>query len=134
MTIALSVMATALALASLVVSVYALLTAHKLFHAAKVITQAGRAECAAVIENAQSQFKAAAAEVQTVKAEILTSNGPVEVLPGMPKPGMNLSRRSHALRLHRKGSSPEHIAASIDVPRQEVELLIKVHEIVLNNL
>jgi hypothetical protein len=47
---------------------------------------------------------------------------------------MNLTRRSHALRLHRKGSSPEHIAATVEVPRQEVDLLLKVHEIVLNNL
>jgi hypothetical protein len=129
MTIALAVMVTALALASLVVSVYALLTAHKLFHAAKVITHTVRAESAAVVETAQSRFNAMAQELQTVKSE-----APPEILPGMPKPGMNLSRRSLALRLHRKGSSPEHIAASIDVPRQEVELLIKVHEIVLNNL
>lgn len=129
MIIALAALVIALALASLAVSVYALLTAHKLFHASKVITQAVRSECAAVVETAQSRFNALALELQTVKSE-----APAEILPGIPKPGMNLSRRSHALRLHRKGSSPEHIAASIDVPRQEVELLIKVHEIVLNNL
>jgi hypothetical protein len=47
---------------------------------------------------------------------------------------MNLSRRSHALRLYRKGGTPEYIAASLAVPRQEIDLLIKVHEIGLNNL
>lgn len=47
---------------------------------------------------------------------------------------MNLTRRSQALRLHRKGDSSERIAAALEVPRQEIDLLIKVHEIVLNNL
>ena len=129
MMIALAAMVTALALASLVVSVYSLLTAHKLFHAAKVITQSVRAECAGVVETAKSHHDAIALELQTVK-----SPAPAESGPGTPKAGMNLTRRSHALRLHRTGSSPEHIAASLEVPRQEVELLLKVHEIVLNNL
>jgi hypothetical protein len=129
MIIALAALVTALALASLAVGVCALLTAHKLFHAAKKITEAVRAECAAIVETAQSQCNAVALELQTVR-----SQPPSEIVPGVPKPGMNLTRRSHALRLHRKGSSPEHIAATVEVPRQEVDLLLKVHEIVLNNL
>jgi hypothetical protein len=47
---------------------------------------------------------------------------------------MNVTRRSQALRLRRKGSSPEQIAAALEMPRQQVDLLLKVHEIVLNNL
>jgi transcriptional regulator len=47
---------------------------------------------------------------------------------------MNLTRRSQALRLRRKGDSPEQIAETLNMPRQEVSLLLKVHEIVLNNL
>jgi hypothetical protein len=118
-----------LALASLAVSVYALFNAHKLFHAAKIIAETARADCAAVAAAAQSQSNAIALELQTIK-----SQAPAGTLPGTAKAGMNLTRRSHALRLHRTGSSPEHIAASLEVPRQEVELLLKVHEIVLNNL
>jgi hypothetical protein len=129
MMIALAALVTALALASLAVSVYALFNAHKLFHAAKVITETVRAECAGIVATAQSQCSAIALELQAVK-----SHAPVETVPGTPRAGMNLTRRSHALRLHRTGSSPEHIAASLEVPRQEVELLLKVHEIVLNNL
>ena len=34
----------------------------------------------------------------------------------------------------RNGSSPEQIASALEVPRQEVDLLLKVHEMVLNNL
>lgn len=130
MMIVLAALVTALALASLAVSVYSLLTAHKLFHAAKVLTQSVRAECAGVVETAKSHHNAIALELQTVKSHA----SPIETVPGTPRAGMNLTRRSHALRLHRTGSSPEHIASSLEVPRQEVELLLKVHQIVLNNL
>jgi biopolymer transport protein ExbB/TolQ len=47
------------------------------------------------------------------------------------RPGVNLSKRSHALRLHRRGQTAEQIAAALNMPRQEVELLLKVHRIVL---
>jgi hypothetical protein len=48
--------------------------------------------------------------------------------------GINLSRRSQALRMYRKGEAPERIAEALQIPRQEVELLVKVHEIVLTNI
>jgi hypothetical protein len=53
---------------------------------------------------------------------------------GAPKSGFNLSKRSQALRMHRRGEAPEQIAASLDLPRQEVELLLKVHRIVIQNV
>jgi hypothetical protein len=133
MIIALAALVTALALVSLAVSVYSLFNAHRLFHAAQIITEGMRADGAAAataLAAAQSRFDAIALELQAMKSQ----TAPLEILPGTPKPGMNLTRRSHALRLHRRGSSPEHIAASIEAPRQEVELLLKVHEIALNNL
>ena len=43
-----------------------------------------------------------------------------------PKPALNLTSRSQALRMHRHGEPPERIAAALDVPRQEVDLLLKV--------
>ena len=52
----------------------------------------------------------------------------------VPKSGMNLSRRSQALRLYRRGEPAARIAAELGVPVQEVELLIKVHEIVLSTV
>jgi hypothetical protein len=54
--------------------------------------------------------------------------------PGIPKPGLNLSKRSHALRMHRRGEGAEQIAAALELPRQEVELLLKVHRIVLSSV
>jgi len=61
-------------------------------------------------------------------------------LPGVmtgstaPRSGFNLGKRTQALRLHRQGESAEKIAASLELPRQEVELLLKVHRIVLKNI
>jgi DNA-binding NarL/FixJ family response regulator len=129
MIVALAALVTALAMASLTVSFYALYRAHKLFHTGKMNASGIREECAAAIEAAQSRFNAVAEELKTMKSQT-----PIEILPGLPKPGMNLTRRSHALRLHRKGNTPAQIAAALEVPRQEVELLLKVHELVLNNL
>ena len=50
------------------------------------------------------------------------------------KPGLNLSKRSQALRMHRRGEAPAQIAAALNIPSQEVELLIKVQRIVLSNM
>src|ERR1035441_8736407 len=54
--------------------------------------------------------------------------------PVAPTPGLHLSNRSHALRMHRHGEGAEQIAAALDLPRQEVELLLKVHRIVLSSV
>lgn len=55
----------------------------------------------------------------------------MEALPaaGPPRPGMNVSRRIQVLRLFRQGERPEQIAAALGVPLNEVELLLKVHQI-----
>ncbi len=50
---------------------------------------------------------------------------------GGAKPGLNLSKRSQALRMHRRGDPPEQIAATLAVSRQEVDLLLKIHRIVM---
>ena len=54
--------------------------------------------------------------------------------PGGVRPALNLSKRSQALRMHRRGESPDRIASELDIPPQEVELLIKVQRIVLGSL
>jgi hypothetical protein len=53
--------------------------------------------------------------------------------PASPRAGLNLCKRSQALRMHRKGEPPDRIAAALEVPLQEVDLLIKVHRIVLSH-
>jgi hypothetical protein len=56
------------------------------------------------------------------------------LVPTIPRAGMNLNKRSQALRLHRQREQPEQIAAALELPQQEVELLIKVHQIVMANV
>ncbi|MBA3974785.1 MAG: hypothetical protein C0504_11285 [Candidatus Solibacter sp.] len=43
---------------------------------------------------------------------------------------MNLSKRTQALRMHRRGEPLEQIASVLGIPRREVELLIKVQNAV----
>jgi hypothetical protein len=47
-------------------------------------------------------------------------------------PALNVSRRSQALRLHRTGQSAEQIAQTLAIPANEVRLLLKVHQLVLD--
>ncbi len=53
---------------------------------------------------------------------------------GGPRIGLNLTKRAQALRMHRRGDPPEQIAALLEVPFQEVDLLLKVQRIVLTNI
>lgn len=64
----------------------------------------------------------------------LQKHPPVAAAPGLPRPGLNLNKRSSALRMHRHGEGAQQIAAALDLPRQEVDLLLKVHRIVLSNV
>ncbi|NWF84595.1 MAG: hypothetical protein HXY18_12275 [Bryobacteraceae bacterium] len=43
----------------------------------------------------------------------------------------HLHKRSLALRMHRHGETAEQIAATLNIPRNEVELLLKVHKTAL---
>ena len=81
------------------------------------------------IQSVRDSLEALAAQLHD-----LQNHPPVAAPPGLPKSGLNLSKRSHALRMHRHGEGAEQIAAALDLPRQEVELLLKVHRIVLSSV
>jgi hypothetical protein len=51
----------------------------------------------------------------------------VLVAPAPPKSGLNLNKRTQVIRMSRRGDQAETIAASLNLPRREVELLLKVH-------
>jgi hypothetical protein len=59
---------------------------------------------------------------------------PQTLIAAPPRVGLNLAKRSQALRLNRHGNSPPQIASTLEIPLQEVELLLKVERIVLSNL
>jgi hypothetical protein len=89
------------------------------------------------VRDAQTHFEegiqAMRQTVETLAAQVeeVQQQSRVMVAPGLPKLGLNLTRRSQALRMHRRGDSPDQIAATLEIPLQEVDLLIKVHRIVL---
>jgi hypothetical protein len=80
------------------------------------------------------------AEITELKSHILeleqTGNS---LASGTAAPGsaaatgnsVNNTLRSKVLKLHRLGQSPDRIAGSLRVPRGEVDLLVKVHKIVM---
>jgi hypothetical protein len=75
--------------------------------------------------------------VESLHAQLqdLRQQGPVMAFASPPpRAGLNLEKRSHALRMHRRGESTAQIAALLEIPLQEVELLLKVHTIVLRSI
>ena len=47
--------------------------------------------------------------------------------PCPPRSGLNLNKRSQVIRMSRRGEQAEKIAASLNLPQREVELLLKVY-------
>jgi hypothetical protein len=45
-----------------------------------------------------------------------------------PSASINLTKRSQALRMYRRGETAEQICAALQMPRNEVELLLKVQK------
>jgi len=52
----------------------------------------------------------------------------------IPAQPLNLTRRGQILRMRRRGEQTETIAAALAVPRNEVDLLIKVHDLALEQV
>lgn len=77
-------------------------------------------------ESATSELKAQLVELgaRVLDAEERTG---VLVPPTPPKSGLNLNKRSQAIRMSRHGEQADKIAATLNLPRQEVELLLKIH-------
>ena len=49
-------------------------------------------------------------------------------MPAMPGISINLTKRTQALRMYRRGDSSEQIASVLRMPRDEVDLLLKVQK------
>jgi hypothetical protein len=47
-------------------------------------------------------------------------------VPAPLRAGLNLNNRVHAMRMLRRGEEVSHIAAALGVPRQEIELMVRV--------
>lgn len=75
-----------------------------------------------------------ALDSQAAQLEDLQQQPQPAAVPAAPRAGLNLGRRTQVLRMHRNGDAPDRIAAALEVPLQEVDLLIKVHRIVIGTL
>ena len=87
-------------------------------------------ECEAV----RSEIAVLRQQVEHLTARLAEVEQNAEPVIPAPRPSFNLSKRSHVLRLARRGDSSSQIAASLEMPRQEVDLLLKVHQIVMKKL
>jgi hypothetical protein len=118
-----------LILCATAISVFAVHRAYCLLREMHARGHEKQTEGDAGIQSVRDSVEALAAQLHD-----LQNHPPVAPPPGLPKPGLNLSKRSHALRMHRHGEGAEQIAAALDLPRQEVELLLKVHRIVMSSV
>jgi len=85
------------------------------------------------LEGALSDTRAALESLQTDLREVENQTGML-VAPAPARSGLNLSRRTQVLRMHRAGQDSAGIATALSLPRSEVELLIKVHQIVVGQI
>jgi hypothetical protein len=69
------------------------------------------------------------AQVAELNARVLDTEERTGVLvpPIPPRSGLNLNKRSQVIRMSRRGEQAEKIAASLNLPQREVELLLKVY-------
>jgi hypothetical protein len=86
-------------------------------------------EVCAVGQRAQQSRDALAGRVEEMESalgQIRRSVTDIEERPGTVSPGLNLTRRTQALRMHRRGESVQTIAAALSAPSNEIELLLKL--------
>ena len=114
-----------LGLGGVVLSVAAILQASS---SARLLDRRGKARQAEL----EAAFEAAQETVKGLARQLDQIQGPSPA--ALPRCSFNLSTRSQALRMHRRGDTAAQIATALQVPLQEVELLLRVHSIVLKNL
>ncbi|MGB7761716.1 MAG: hypothetical protein WBL61_17925 [Bryobacteraceae bacterium] len=90
---------------------------------------------AALGASIQRNMEALAARVESLEQQTgELRRQPAEAAPDSGRAALNLNKRAQVLRMHRRGDPPERIASLLEVPRQEVDLLIKVHRIIISQL
>jgi hypothetical protein len=117
-----------LAVAAIAVSLFAVWRSKAVAELSDERTRARLEELQAVTAVLQKAWQDQAADLADLRRQPQSGAAPVS-----PRSGLNLCKRSQALRMHRKGEPPDRIAAALEVPLQEVDLLIKVHRIVLSH-
>lgn len=86
-------------------------------------------------DSSQQALRSKIEAVETVIADLGRNQPEPEPVPAPApvsalRPSLNLTRRTQALRMRRRGESVESIAAALAAPRNEIDLLLKVYEMV----
>jgi hypothetical protein len=118
-----------LTVAAIGVSLFAVWRTQILVAMADRRAQARTEEVRAAAGALQKTLDAQAEQLEDLQRQPLSAPAPF-----VPRAGLNLGKRTQVLRMYRNGDAPDRIAASLDVPRQEVDLLLKVHRIVIGSL
>jgi hypothetical protein len=94
-----------------------------LFVSAKMETQVVRREAEAARTRLEAEIESLVKGLEGLR-EAVQNAVPVPVATG---PGLNLTRRAQALRMSRRGEPAASIAAALQMPRNEIELMLKVN-------
>ncbi|MBI2679543.1 MAG: hypothetical protein HYX25_00880 [Candidatus Solibacter usitatus] len=85
-------------------------------------------------ENLESRIALANEAIEKLRSQVeqTAQESPVPVLPAGG--ALNLNRRGQVLRMRRRGESPEPSSGALGIARNEVDLLLKVHEMALDHV
>jgi hypothetical protein len=119
----------ALGLAAMALSFFVLHRAQDLVRSAGQGPQKRPPDYEAALRDLREGLDSMAAQVHDLQRQPAHA-----VVPAAPKTGLNVNKRSQALRMNRRGDSAEQIATVLEIPLQEVDLLLKVHRIVITNI
>lgn len=116
-----------LTLAAVGLSIYLVLRAQSLLRAADTVIRSKDAVVEASMAELQARLEALRREVRELERR-------PDFAGDNTRAGMNITRRTQVLRLHRRGDGTQAIAASLGLRRHEVELLVKIHSMAMNGV
>jgi hypothetical protein len=87
-----------------------------------------REQTVAAVELLRATLSRVENEFAAAREETATFAPPAA--PTAPSISMNLSKRTQALRMHRRGEPLDQIASVLGIPPREIELLVKVQNAV----
>ena len=90
-------------------------------------TRAASRELERLRISTESTIKDLTAQIQEMRAEPASETPPAPA-PIMNMQGFNLTTRTKVLRMHRRGETASSIAAALGVQHEEVELLLKLDQ------
>ena len=123
-----------LVLAGAAVSVLALFRAQTMIRVASAGARSIQEQHDSEIQSLRDGLSGLTSQLHDLQKQDTPPLQVMTAIPAMPRPGLNLNKRSQALRLHRRGDAPEQIATALELPLQEVQLLLKVQQVVLSSV